>query len=203
MTFPTITMSGVDRRQKSGVPLGRWTVPDEIARPFSRSAFMRRHSAIGIVFLAVWFMLNFPASGATVTINGAQTYQIIDGFGVNANHRGWTNNELQPVLDVLIDQAGMTLFRVIYDRTDWEATNDNNDSTVMNWPYYNTVYSTPEFEKMWGMIGYLNQRGISNILTLNFQGNGPAWLGGTTLKSGSEDEWAEHASPPVRFGRSG
>src|SRR6516225_4193581 len=63
---------------------------------------------------------------ATVAIDGAQTYQVIDGFGVNANHRNWTNNELQPVLDALLNQAGLTIFRVVYDNTDWEEINAYN-----------------------------------------------------------------------------
>ena len=58
---------------------------------------------------------------ATITIDGSQTYQVIDGFGVNANHRSWNNNELKPVLDALIDQAGMTLFHVVFDNNNWEA----------------------------------------------------------------------------------
>ena len=159
---------------------------------------------VGIALLAVWFAFSVPAGAATVTINGAQTYQIIDGFGINANHRSWTNNELQPVIDAMIDQAGMTLFRVLYDRTDWEATNDNNDSTVMNWSYYNTVYSTPDFEKMWGLIAYLNQRGISNGLTLNFQGIGPSWMVNNNtyiLKPGYENEWAEMITSLLVYGR--
>jgi O-glycosyl hydrolase len=81
------------------------------------------------------FQTTEPLGAATMTIDGSQTYQLIDGFGVNANHRNWTSNELQPVLDALIDQAGMTLFRVLYDRTDWEAVNDNSDPHVMNWSY--------------------------------------------------------------------
>jgi O-glycosyl hydrolase len=131
------------------------------------------------------------ADMATVTIDGAQTYQVIDGFGVNANHRSWNNNELQPVLDALIDQAGMTLFRVIYDKADWETTNDNSDPNVMNWDYYNQVYSAPDFQKMWDMSAYLNQRGITNGLMFNFQGNGPDWMGGSPLTAGYEAEWAE------------
>ena len=93
------------------------------------------------------------------------------------NHRSWTNDDLKPVIDALVDQAGMTLFRVIYDKTDWEATNENASPYVMNWDYYNQVYSSAEFEKMWGLVGYLNQKGISNGVMFNFQGNGPAWLG--------------------------
>ena len=121
------------------------------------------------------------ADTATVTIDGSQTYQVIEGFGVNANHRSWNNNELQPVLDALIDQGGMTLFRVIFDKADWEATNDNSDPNVMNWDYYNQVYSAPDFQKMWDMSAYLNQKGITNGLMFNFQGSGPDWMGGSTL----------------------
>ncbi|MGD0208772.1 MAG: hypothetical protein ABSC89_14325, partial [Verrucomicrobiota bacterium] len=133
-----------------------------------RPALFGHRCCVGIALMTVWFALRVPAGVVTVTIDSAQTYQVIDGFGVNANHRSWTNNELQPVLDALIDQAGMTLFRVIYDRTDWEATNANGDSAVItNWTYFNTVYSSPDFEKMWGMIAYLDQRGMSNGVMLN------------------------------------
>ena len=163
-------------------------------------ALKRHRHTVGVAFLAVCFAFSL-AGAATVTINGAQTFQIIDGFGVNANHRSWTNSELQPVINALIDQGGMTLFRVIYDRTDWEATNDNADSTVMNWTYYNTVYSSPEFQKLWSLIAYLDQRGMSNGVMLNFQGNGPAWLGGATLTAGMEDEWAEMIASLLVYGR--
>jgi hypothetical protein len=36
--------------------------------------------------------------GATVTIQGAQTAQVIEGFGVNVNHRSWNNDELNDAL---------------------------------------------------------------------------------------------------------
>jgi glucuronoarabinoxylan endo-1,4-beta-xylanase len=131
------------------------------------------------------------ADPVTVTVDGAQTFQVIDGFGVNANHRSWNNNELQPVLDALIDQGGMTLFRVVYDNTDWEATNANSDPFIINWDYFDTVYTSPEFQELWGMIGYLDQRGMSNGIILNFQGNGPQWLGGAYLTPGDENQWAQ------------
>ena len=71
-------------------------------------------------------LLTGSAEAVTVTIDGSQTYQTIDGFGVNANSGSWTNNDLQPVLDALIDQAGMTLFLAIYvGNSNWETTNDN------------------------------------------------------------------------------
>jgi O-glycosyl hydrolase len=126
-----------------------------------------------------------------VTFDGSQTYQTIDGFGANINHRSWNGSDLTPVIDALVDQAGMTLFRVIYDKTDWEATNENSSPYVMNWAYYDQIYSSAEFQKMWGLMGYLNQKGISNGLMLNFQGNGPAWLGSPALNTGMEPEWAQ------------
>ncbi len=146
-------------------------------------------------FLAVVVFLSLSGDNLcaqNVTIDGSQVFQTIEGFGVNVNHRSWTNNELQPVLDAFIDEAGMTLFRVIWDNTDWEGTNDNADPNVMNWAYYNQVYSAPEFQQLWGIMGYLNQRGITNGVMVNFQGPGPVWMGGTNyLIAGYENEWAE------------
>lgn len=131
-----------------------------------------------------------PSVAATIIIDGSETNQVIDGFGVNINTWGWTNQELKPVIDGLIDGAGMTLFRVVVNNG-WETTNDNDDPNVMNWDYYNALYSSPDFEKVWGLLGYLNQRGITNGIMLNFQGLGPDWMGGSNLVDGYEDEWAE------------
>ena len=115
------------------------------------------------VCLSLLLLLICPnLHAATVTLDGTVTYQVIDGFGVNANHRSWNNNELRPVLDALIDQAGMTLFRVVFDNIDWEATNDNADPNVINWTYYSTVYGSSKFTRLWDMFAYLNSRGITD-----------------------------------------
>src|SRR5512137_2438779 len=100
-----------------------------------------KKSAVAGLFSSL-LILKGAAGAATVTIDGAQTYQTIDGFGVNANARSWVNNELRPVIDALIDQGGMTLFVVQQGgNSNWEAPNDNSDPNVMNWTYYNSVYS--------------------------------------------------------------
>jgi O-glycosyl hydrolase len=154
--------------------------------------------------LIIAALLGAPVGAANVTIDGAQTYQVIEGFGANVNHRSWTNNELQPVLDALIDQGGMTLFRVIFDKTDWEATNDNNDPNVMNWSYFNSsaVYSSEDFKKLWEMMAYLNQKGITNGLMPNFQGAGPGWmLSSGTLSPGYEAEWVEMVASAFIYAR--
>jgi hypothetical protein len=143
-----------------------------------------------------------PLRAAPVTIDGSQTYQVIAGFGVNANSHSWTNDELKPVVDALIDQAGMTLFQLLIQNSNWEATNDNSDANVMNWDYYNTVYSAADFQKFWGMAAYLNQRGITNGLTLRVGGQTALWLGGWSLNAGYENEYAEMIASMLVYARS-
>ena len=134
-------------------------------------------------------------------MDGARIGQVIDGFGVNVNHRSWNGRELQPVLDALIDQAGMTLFRVVYDNTDWEATNDNADPPVIDWPYYDALYGSSAFTRLWDMTAYLNQRGMTDGVFFNFMGPGPAWMGGGTLAAGMEEEWAESIASLLAYAR--
>ena len=153
------------------------------------------------IYLPLLLCLTLRA--ATITFDGSVTSQTIDGFGVNANHRSWKNDELKPVLDLLIDQAGMTLFRVVYDNSNWETNNDNADSSVMNWTYYNSVYGSVEFGKMWDMFAYLNNRGITNGAFFNFMGRAPSWMGGDSwrLTAGMEDEWAEMITSLLFYAR--
>jgi O-glycosyl hydrolase len=144
------------------------------------------------------------AIAATVTFNGSVTNQVIDGFGVNVNHRSWHNDELKPVLDAFIDQAGMTLFRVVFDQADWETNNDNGDPAVMDWGYYGSVYGSARLVPLWEMLGYLNSRGITDGAFLNFMGHGPPWLSGSdgaSLASGKEGEWAEMITSLLMYAR--
>jgi hypothetical protein len=159
-----------------------------------------------LAFASALSALTVSVSAASVVIDGGKTYQVIEGFGANINHRSWDNNhELQPVLDALIDQAGMTLFRVVYDNTDWETTNDNSNANVMNWDYYGPIYSGPDFQKMWDMIRYLNGKGITNGVMPNFQGFGPDWMSLATdyrsLAPGYENEWAEMIASALVYAR--
>src|SRR6185369_10569219 len=114
-----------------------------------RSGRVRRSRfCCGMLVWAVVALL-FKGEGHTAefTIDGSVTNQFIDGFGVNANYYDWNNSDLTPALNALIDDAGMTLFRVIFNNG-WEETNDNGDPDVMNWSYYNSLYSGPEFQKL-------------------------------------------------------
>jgi O-glycosyl hydrolase len=146
--------------------------------------------------------MTLSATGATtLTVNGAKTYQAIEGFGVNANYYGWNSTDLEPALDALIDGAGMTLFRIVFNNG-WETNNDNADANAMNWSYYNSVYGSANAQKLWGLMGYLNQKGITNGITLNFQGAGPDWMmNGSRLATGYESEWAEMIESLLLYAR--
>jgi hypothetical protein len=130
-------------------------------------------------------------SGTTLTVNGAQTFQRIDGFGVNINSLSWKNGEMKPAIDMLIDRMGVTVWRVVFDMEDWESTNDNTDPNTPNWTYYNSLYSNAKFQNLWGTLRYLNDRGITTGILLSFMGRVPPWMGGSVINTASEDEWVE------------
>jgi hypothetical protein len=74
----------------------------------------------------------------------------------------------------------------------------------MNWTYYDQIYGSGEFQGLWGLTSYLNQKGITNGVMYNFQGFGPAWMlesNGATLAPGEEDEWAEMIASLLIYAR--
>jgi len=140
-------------------------------------------------------------SGSSLTVNGAQRFQTMDGFGVSVNSASWKNGELRPAIDILVDQLGATLFRVIIDNADWEATNDNADHNTFNWTYYNGVYTTSKFENLWSTMSYLNQKGVTSGIMLNFMGPVANWMGGTNINTSAEDEWVEMIASVVFYAK--
>src|SRR5262245_49784935 len=119
------------------------------------------------------FSQSSPAT-SRITIDSSQRFQIIDGFGVNFNGTYFRDAQ-KPVIDMLIDDLGGTIFRLDpYGISNWEAANDNDDPNVMNWEYYNDRYSIPTFEAAWAAGRYLNSRGIRPYLTLS--GTAPEWM---------------------------
>lgn len=132
------------------------------------------------------------AANVSVTIDGNQVKQTIDGFGVNANSGSWDNGELRPALDSLIN-GGSTMFRVVVDDQDWEAVNDNADPNTFDWTYYNTIYSNAKFNELWNTIAYLNSKGITSNVIICPMGKGADWMGGFSINNSAnvEDEYAE------------
>lgn len=127
-----------------------------------------------------------------IQVDGATRFQQVDGFGVNANTRAWEGKELEPALNLMIDSANATVWRVIVETVyNWEDKNDNNDPFTFNWDYYNQLYETPKYQKAWDMIAFLNSRGITKNLMINFMGPVPIWMGGKVVKEKYEDEYIE------------
>jgi O-glycosyl hydrolase len=138
------------------------------------------------------------ASGATVTVNGATTYQVIDGFGVNVNTAWWqkgaygNTDTLKPAIDMLINDLGATIVRAVIEEMDWEAANDDADPRHFNWSYFNEVFTSARFQGVWNTLRYLNQRGIRDRLVIGFMGTPPSWMGDNyAISTTMEDEFVE------------
>ena len=166
---------------------------------------MKTHNATTKIFqvLIVGLFLScaLSAYAATLTVDGAQKFQTIDGFGVNANSLSWKNGELKPAIDILADEMGSSVWRVVFYMEDWESTNDNSDPNVFNWDYYNALYSNAKFQNLWGTIGYLEQKGLSSRTVLSFMGDVPGWMGGGQINPSSEDEWVKMIASLVYYAR--
>jgi len=145
---------------------------------------------------------------ATVTFDGAQTNQTLDGFGVNINTAWWLGGQygdalvVRPAIDLLVDPLGATLFRAVIEEMDWEATNDNADPAVFNWTYYNGVFTNAKFTGIWNTLRYLNQKGVTNHLVISFMGAPPAWMGSNYgVSPAMEDEFAESIAALLYYAR--
>src|SRR5712692_8871674 len=138
-----------------------------------------QHRTRGVMGLAQLLWLALAPSllaqvPARITVDPAQRFQYIDGFGVNFNGTYFRDAQ-KPMIDMLIDDLGATIFRLDpYGLTNWEAANDNDDPNVMNWEYYNDRYSIPAFEASWAAARYLNSRGIRPLMALS--GIAPDWM---------------------------
>jgi len=143
---------------------------------------------------------NGGGGGTNLAINGSQQFQTIDGFGISANSLSWNNGELRPAIDQLVN-GGSTIWRVVIDMADWEATNDDADPNNFNWAYYDTIYSSGKFEELWATMAYLNEKGVTNLLMLNFMGIGPGWMGGPDLPTAMEEEWVETVASVAYYAR--
>jgi O-glycosyl hydrolase len=116
-----------------------------------------------------------PSALAHITLQPAERYQFIQGFGVNYTGPYFRDDQ-KPMFDMLIKDLGATMFRVVpyLVYSNWEETNDNDDPNVMNWEYYNDRYSTPIFEATWNGLRFLNSRGIRPVIGI--MGPVPDWM---------------------------
>jgi O-glycosyl hydrolase len=143
---------------------------------------------------------------STLTIDGSQHFQAIDGFGTNLSSEAWNGGAVTPSLDTLLAH-GYQLFRVIVEPVQgWEDTNPNTgafSASNPNWGYYNNLYGTStKFTDLWNTIRYLNDHGAT--VWLNLQSDAPAWMtdsGGAPGSVGPDHEadWATMVSTMVDY----
>jgi len=111
----------------------------------------------------------------TIQVNANQSYQKIDGFGVNINSKHWSD-QLIPTMDLLREDLGATQYRVdIWGKSDWiDPSGLLGRAKALSPENLKAVYSGPIFQKGWAMMRYLNQHGIEPYLTAS--GDVPKWM---------------------------
>lgn len=157
----------------------------------------------------------------SVSIDGSEKIQQIDGFGVNINTVWWFNGDyrdvlaVRPAIDILIDSLGATIFRAVIEEMDWEKVNDNDSPDTFNWNYYKKVFSDKRFDGVWNTLRYLNKKGITDGLIISLMGSPPSaspltekekhssWMGDTdySISPSKEDEFAESVVALLYYAR--
>ena len=167
----------------------------------SKSRLWMRCKAALLVCLFIGLTVALTEA-ADIVVDGSKTFQTIDGFGVNVNAKQWGEGNFKGALDQMVDDLGASLFRLYIDNTDWEAQNDDNDPYTFNDEYYDAIFTSARMERLWNTWSYLNSKGITNGIILNFMGWGPDWLGGHTLPENPilEEEFVETIIAVVRYG---
>jgi O-glycosyl hydrolase len=116
-----------------------------------------------------------PINTASITVDCRRRRQTIDGFGVNINSKYWNGGKIEPIIEMLIDDLGATIFRQdVYGRSDWVDPSSRFNSSVLSEENLARIYASPEFIAGAGMGKYLNSRGINPYMTVS--GIIPKWM---------------------------
>jgi hypothetical protein len=156
----------------------------------------------GVVFAAGYAgAAPLPAVVKNVVLNADVKYQKMDGFGVNITPAQWRDGNLKPVLDMLVDDLGCTLFRFdCYGTADWLDPNKRDKDGQYPQEYLKEVYTGKVFKDSWATFRYLNSKGIQPYF--NVSGKIPRALAGTdgqTLKD--FDGYAEMVVSMLKWAR--
>ena len=117
-----------------------------------------------------------PAAGKMVQIrvNANQTFQTLDGFGVNINSKQW-QPRLLPAMELLLDDLGATLYRLdIFGKSNWPDPAGTIGLASLEPARLRAIYQGEIACRGWEMIRYLNGRGIEPYLTAS--GDVPTWM---------------------------
>lgn len=120
--------------------------------------------------------MTLPGKKIEVIIDTTRSFQKIDGFGVNINARYWRNGYLIPVMQLLLEDLGATLYRVdIWGKSNWvDPDGKLGRQAALDPAHLNSIYGGEIFKRGWAMIHWLNERGIRPYLTAS--GDVPPWM---------------------------
>jgi O-glycosyl hydrolase len=106
-----------------------------------------------------------PTRTMTVAVDPAQTFQPIDGFGVNTNSKAW-EPRLMPAMELLTGDLGATLFRVdVFGKSNWPDPFDTLGPRALEPERLAQIYQSETARRGWAMMRFLNERGIEPYLT--------------------------------------
>jgi O-glycosyl hydrolase len=135
----------------------------------------------------------------TLSVAGATQFQVMDGFGVNANTRTASDQgvNLTTALDWLANDLRATIWRVDpYGTSDWLP----NQSDVANQTSYTSIYENAIFQSFWSALSYLYAHNCQVVVS--FSGIVPTWMGGPGfINTAQEDNFAEMVCSVVDWGR--
>jgi len=136
-----------------------------------------------------------------VTLHAGQVFQTMDGFGVNITPAQWANGHLRPVIDMLVDDLGCTLFRFdCWGKADWLDPKMRNANGQYPAAYLKKIYTGPIFRDAWETFRYLNSKNIEPFF--NISGRIPAELAGADGQTLVDfDGYAEMAVTMLQWAR--
>lgn len=102
-------------------------------------------------------------------------YQQVDGFGVNINSKYWNSGRIIPVLELLVEDLGATLFRLdAYGKSDWVDPDGTRGPVCLDDAGYAKAHAQAEFSDAAAMGRWFNEHGIEPYITLS--GVLPKWM---------------------------
>jgi len=136
----------------------------------------------GLLLITIVLFITTPLFAAEtiqkiLLLDANQTYQTIDGFGVNITPAQWQGGHLKPVIDLIVDDLGSTLIRFdCWGRADWLDPKKRTASGKYPQDYLKAVYTGPIFHDAWETFRYFNSKGIEPFF--NVSGRIPPELAG-------------------------
>ena len=128
-----------------------------------------------------------PGHFCQITVDGMQSFQTIDGFGVNINSKYWDGGQLVPTMDLLCQDLGATLYRVdIWGKSNWIDPAGTIGPVALAADHLAAIYCSDMFGRGWAMMRHLNHHGIEPFLTAS--GDVPGWMLATDGKTLADHE---------------